>query len=121
MDPGSSGNLWVVPKNAANKQLAYDFINITMQPSIQKLLANHGAVPVSASTAGVTSPLNRQLIANFGTLARQNGLAYYPDWPTPSFYNTLLQQTQDLMNGTSPASVLTSLQNAYDQYVSTIR
>jgi raffinose/stachyose/melibiose transport system substrate-binding protein len=120
MDPGSSGNLWVVPKNAASKQLAYDFINATLQPDVQKLLANHGAVPVSASTAGVTSPLNQQLIQNFAKLAASNGLAYYPDWPTPSFYNTLLQQTQDLINGTSPSQVLSSLQTAYDQYVSSI-
>jgi len=120
MDPGSSGNLWVVPKNAANKQLAYDFINITLQPAIQKLLANHGAVPVSASTAGVTNPQSRELIAGFRTLAGRNGLAYYPDWPTPSFYNTLLQQTQDLMNGTSPNQVLSTLQTSYDQYVSSI-
>ena len=119
LDPGSSGNLWVVPKNAASKQLAYDFINITMQPAIQKLLANHGAVPVSASTAGVTSALNRQLIENFSKLESTSGLAYYPDWPTPSFYNLLLQQTQDLMNGSSPDQVLSTLQSAYNQYVST--
>jgi raffinose/stachyose/melibiose transport system substrate-binding protein len=120
LDPGSSGNLWVVPKNAADKQLAYDFINITMQPSIQGLLANHGAVPVSASTSGVTSPMNQQLIQNFQKLENTSGLAYYPDWPTPSFYNTLLQQTQDLMNGTSPSQVLSSLQTTYNQYVSTV-
>jgi raffinose/stachyose/melibiose transport system substrate-binding protein len=120
LDPGSSGNLWVVPKNAANKQLAYDFINITMQPSIQSLLANNGAVPVSASTSGVTSPMNQQLIQNFQKLESTSGLAYYPDWPTPSLYNTLLQQTQDLMNGTSPSQVLSSLQTAYNQYVSTV-
>jgi raffinose/stachyose/melibiose transport system substrate-binding protein len=121
LNAGSGGNLWVVPKNAANKQLAYDFIATTLQPDVQALLANHGAVPVSANTAGVTSPLNKQLIENFQRLTSANGLAYYPDWPTPSFYNTLLQQTQNLMNGTSPSQVLGSLQSAYDQYVSTIR
>jgi raffinose/stachyose/melibiose transport system substrate-binding protein len=121
LDPGSSGNLWVVPKHAVNKQLAYDFINITMQPSIQALLANHGAVPVSVSTSGVTNPMNQELIQNFQKLESTSGLAYYPDWPTPSFYNTLLQQTQDLMNGTSPGQVLSSLQTSYDQYVSTVR
>jgi raffinose/stachyose/melibiose transport system substrate-binding protein len=121
LNAGSGGNLWVVPKNAANKQLAYDFINTTLQPDVQSLLANHGAVPISASTAGVTNPLNQQLIRNFQQLSSSNGLAYYPDWPTPSFYNTLLQQTQDLMNGTSPDQVLSSLQSSYDQYVSTIR
>jgi len=87
---------------------------------VQALLANNGAVPVSASTSDVTSPLNVQLIKNFQTLAGANGLAYYPDWPTPSFYNLLLQQTQDLMNGTSASSVLGTLQSNYDQYVSSL-
>ncbi len=120
LNAGSGGNLFVVPKNAANKQLAYDFINDTLQPDVQKLLANNGAVPVTASTAGVANPLNVQLIQNFQTLASDNGLAYYPDWPTPSFYNTLLAQTQDLMNGASGNGVLSTLQTDYNQYVSSL-
>ncbi len=121
LDPGSGGNLFVVPAHAADKQLAYDFINDTLQPDVEKLLANNGAVPVSASTTGVTNPLNVQLIQNFQTLANTGGLAYYPDWPTPSFYNTLLAQTQNLMNGTNPSSVLSTLQTTYDQYATPLR
>jgi raffinose/stachyose/melibiose transport system substrate-binding protein len=117
LNAGSGGNLFVVPKNAASKTLAYDFINDTLQPDVQKLLANNGAVPISDSTAGITNPLNAQLIQNFATVANSNGLAYYPDWPTPSFYNTLLAQTQDLMNGASGNGVLSTLQTDYDQYV----
>ncbi len=121
LDPGSGGNLFVVPQNAADKQLAYEFINDTLQPDVEALLANSGAVPVSASTSGVTSPLNVQLIQNFQQLANTGGLAYYPDWPTPSFYNTLLAQTQNLMNGASPGAVLGSLQTTYDQYTNSLR
>ena len=120
LNPGSGGNLWVVPKNAANKELAYAFINNTMQPDVQRLLGQNGAVPVSASAAGVTNANNVQLIQDFQKLAATGGLAFYPDWPTPSFYNTLLQQTQNLMNGASPDRVLSSLQSTYSQYVSTI-
>ena len=32
LHPGSSGNLWVVPEKSQAKSLAYDFIDITMQP-----------------------------------------------------------------------------------------
>jgi len=120
LNAGSGGNLFVVPKNAANKELAYDFINDTLKPDVQKLLANNGAVPIAASTDGVTNPLNVQLIQNFQTLAGSNGLAYYPDWPTPNFYNLLLAQTQDLMNGASGDQVLSTLQSNYDQYVSSL-
>jgi raffinose/stachyose/melibiose transport system substrate-binding protein len=120
LNAGSGGNLFVVPKNSGNKQLAYDFINDTLQPDVQKLLANNGAVPISGSTTGVTNPLNSELIQNFQTLENKNGLAYYPDWPTPSFYNTLLAQTQDLMNGASGSQVLSTLQSNYDQYVNSL-
>jgi raffinose/stachyose/melibiose transport system substrate-binding protein len=121
LDPGSGGNLFVVPAHAADKQLAYEFINDTLQPDVEALLAKNGAVPVSGSTTGGTNPLNARLIQNFQTLASSNGLAYYPDWPTPSFYNTLLAQTQDLMNGANPSSVLSSLQTTYDQYTTPLR
>jgi raffinose/stachyose/melibiose transport system substrate-binding protein len=120
MDPGSGGNLFVVPAHAADKQLAYEFINDTLQPDVEALLAKNGAVPIT-STSGITNPLDLQLIKNFQTLASSSGLAYYPDWPTPSFYNTLLSQTQNLMNGTSPSSVLSSLQTTYDQYTTPLR
>jgi len=120
LNAGSGGNLFVVPKNAASKELAYDFINDTLQTDVQKLLADNGAVPVAATTDGVSNPLNVELIKNFQTLANNNGLAYYPDWPTPNFYNTLLAQTQDLMNGASGDSVLSTLQTNYDQYVSSL-
>jgi raffinose/stachyose/melibiose transport system substrate-binding protein len=121
LNAGSGGNLFVVPKNAASKQLAFDFINDTLKPDVESALANNGAVPVSASTAGVTGAQNTQLIQNFQALASSNGLAYYPDWPTPSFYNTLLAQTQNLMNGANASSVLGTLQATYDQYTSPLR
>jgi raffinose/stachyose/melibiose transport system substrate-binding protein len=36
LNAGSGGNLFVVPKNAASKDLAYEFINDTLQPDVQK-------------------------------------------------------------------------------------
>ena len=115
MVPGSGGNLWVVPANSKNKQLAYDFIDITLHKDVQDLIANKGAVPVAADPADVTDPRAKELIANFQTVAGENGLAYYPDWPVPGFYDTLVAATQDLMNGKSPGSVLDSLETSYKQ------
>jgi raffinose/stachyose/melibiose transport system substrate-binding protein len=115
MVPGSGGNLWVVPANSKSKQLAYDFIDITLHKDIQDLIANKGAVPVAADPADVTDPRAKELIANFQTVAGENGLAYYPDWPVPGFYDTLVSATQDLMNGKSPGSVLDSLETSYKQ------
>jgi raffinose/stachyose/melibiose transport system substrate-binding protein len=112
---GSGGNLWVVPQNSKNKDLAYDFIDITMKKDIQNLLGNNGGVPVAADAAAITDPKAKELIQNYQTLAGNDGLAFYPDWPVPGFYDVLVSNTQKLMNGSaSPNDVLDRLQKAYD-------
>jgi raffinose/stachyose/melibiose transport system substrate-binding protein len=112
---GSGGNLWVIPKNSKNAALAYDFIDITMKKANQNLLGNSGGVPVAADPAAITDPKSKELIQNYETLSTKDGLAFYPDWPVPGFYDVLVSNTQKLMNGSaSPDSVLTALQKAYD-------
>jgi raffinose/stachyose/melibiose transport system substrate-binding protein len=115
---GSGGNLWVVPKAAKNKQLAYDFIDITMKKQVQNLLGNNGGVPLAADAAAVTDPRSKELIQNFTTLSAGGGLAFYPDWPVPGFYDVLVSETQKLITGSEePDSFLTHLQKAYDEGV----
>lgn len=115
---GSGGNLWVVPKNAKNKDLAYDFIDITMSKKIQNLLGNKGGIPVAADTGAITDPKSQQLIANFNTVSKRDGLAFYPDWPVNGFYDTLVSETQKLITGNEkPDAYLSNLQQAYDKGV----
>jgi len=121
MAPGSGGNLWVVPENAANKELAYEFIDITMRPEIQNLIGNNGGVPVKADPADITDPKSQELIANWNTLVERDGLAFYPDWPTPTFYDQLVAGTQELVNGTTtPEDMLDTLGEQYQSGVDDI-
>ncbi|GAA2403471.1 extracellular solute-binding protein [Nonomuraea africana] len=115
MAPGSSGNLWVVPERAKNKELAYDFIDITMSKEIQNLLGNSGGIPVAADTSAITDPKSKELIENFGRLAGQDGLAFYPDWPAPGYYDVLVAGVQELINATkTPEQVLDELAGPYN-------
>jgi raffinose/stachyose/melibiose transport system substrate-binding protein len=100
MSPGSSGNIWVVPENAKNKDLAYKFIDITMSPAIQALMGNSGGVPVAAKTSAITVASSKTLINNFNILTKRDGIGFYPDWPTPTFYDQLDAGLQELVNGT---------------------
>ncbi len=85
MSPGSSGNIWVVPSKAKNKDLAYKFIDITMSPEIQNLMGNNGGVPVAADAASITDAKSKALIANFNTLTGQDASASTPTGrPRPS-------------------------------------
>lgn len=114
MSPGSSGNLWVVPSKSKNKDLAYKFIDITMSKNIQNLMGNNGGIPVAADPSAITDEKSKELIANFNTLTARDGLAFYPDWPTPSFYDQINSALQKLVNGTeSPSAVLDELGGEY--------
>ncbi|MFI0443849.1 extracellular solute-binding protein [Actinomadura sp. 6N118] len=115
MSPGSGGNLWVVPKGSKNKDLAYDFIDITMKKGIQNALGNAGGIPVAADPAAITDAKTKKLIEGFTTLANNDGLAYYSDWPVTGFYDKWVSETQKLMNGSAtPDKVLGTLQQTYD-------
>ncbi|MET9439785.1 extracellular solute-binding protein [Streptomyces sp. NPDC006610] len=116
---GSGGNLWVVPEKAPNKELAYDFIEITLSEKIQNLLGNNGGVPVAADPAAITDPQSKKLIEDFNTLSKRDGLAFYPDWPAAGFYDVLVSETQKLITGSAkPHTYLGALQEAYDKGVS---
>ncbi len=114
MSPGSSGNLWVVPVKGKNKDLAYKFIDITMSKKIQNLLGNHGGIPVAAEPTSITDARSKELEANFTTLTKRDGLGFYPDWPTSTFYNQINAALQELLNGTtSPKDMLSKLGDEY--------
>jgi raffinose/stachyose/melibiose transport system substrate-binding protein len=121
MHPGSGGNLWVVPSNSKAKSLAYDFINITMQPDIQNLMANSGGLPVAADPNAITDPKSKELIDNFTKVSSADGLAFYPDWPAPGYYDTLVAGVQGLINGTkTPAAFLDEIAKPYNENLSDI-
>ncbi|EMF50630.1 MULTISPECIES: extracellular solute-binding protein [Streptomyces] len=115
---GSGGNLWVVPKGAKNKELAYDFIDITLSEKIQNLLGDKGGVPVAADPGAITDSRAKKLIADFNTLSEKDGLAFYPDWPVPGFYDVLVSETQKLITGDAgPDAYLDAIGKAYEKDV----
>jgi raffinose/stachyose/melibiose transport system substrate-binding protein len=122
LTPGSAGNMWAVPANAKNPELAYQFIDITMRPEIQALIGNNGGLPVAANVDDITDAKSQELIAGFNTINEQDGLAFYPDWPTPTFYDEIVANLQELLNGTKDTTgVLTTLGEDYDSYVEDFR
>ncbi|MBO3749101.1 extracellular solute-binding protein [Streptosporangiaceae bacterium NEAU-GS5] len=120
MAPGSSGNIWVVPEKAKNKDLAYDFIDITMSKEIQNLLGNSGGVPVAADPTAITDEKSKELIDNFNKLNSQDGLAFYPDWPAPGYYDVLVSAVQNLINGETSAKVLDEMAQPYNDNLADI-
>lgn len=116
MSPGSSGNIWVVPAKSKNKDLAYDFIDITLQPDIQALLGNSGGIPVNADISKIDNPKIKELIDTFAKLNAEDGIAFYPDWPAAGFYDTLVADVQNLLLGKADTQqTLDALTKAYKE------
>jgi raffinose/stachyose/melibiose transport system substrate-binding protein len=117
LHPGSGGNLWVVPEKAKNKELAYDFIEITQRPEVQNQLGDLGGVPVAADESGVTEPVGKVVTSRFVELlsGEGGGLAWYPDWPVAGLNDVLIAQTSDLVQGNvDPAQATENIRAAYD-------
>ncbi|MCI1914377.1 MAG: extracellular solute-binding protein [Bifidobacteriaceae bacterium] len=111
---GSSGNIWVIPESSTKKDAAAQFIDITLSKDIQTLLGNSGGVPINADTAKITDKKNAKLLEEFSGILKEDGLGFYPDWPTSTFYDELNSALQELVNGT--ASVDDTLNNLKEHY-----
>ncbi|WP_033342511.1 ABC transporter substrate-binding protein [Catenuloplanes japonicus] len=121
LNAGSGGNLWVIPSSSKNKSLAYDFIEITMKPEIQNLIGNSGGVPIGADPAAITDAKNKELIENFNAINTANGLAFYPDWPAPGYYDVLVGGMQNLINGSkTPQAVLDEIATPYNDNLASL-
>lgn len=114
LHPGSSGNLWVVPENADSKALATEFIDITLSPEVQNIFGEAGGLPVAGDTSAITDPQVKGLTDTFNSILDQDGLAFYPDWPVPGFYDVIVAQMQALVNGNKDVTAtLDGLKEAY--------
>lgn len=115
---GSSGNIWVVPERSTRKDLAAKFIDITLSPEVQNLMGNAGGLPIAADPDAITDEKSKELIESFNTVLENDGLGFYPDWPTSTFYDELNASLQELVNGTSDVKkTLEQMKTNYDKGV----
>lgn len=119
---GSGGNVWIVPEGSQKKDLAYAFIDATLRPDVQQLLGELGGIPIAAENPEAISDPKSQALTQIASDVTQNdGLGFYPDWPVPGFYDTLVAQLQALLEGSlSAEDFLRSLQEPYEAHVATL-
>ena len=104
-----------MPANARSKELAYDFIDITMSQEVQGVLGQKGGLPVSGDPAAIEDAKTRTMTENFAAINAEDGLAFYPDWPVAGFYDQITSAMQSLINGSKTGDqVLADLKTAYE-------
>src|SRR5690554_853812 len=122
LTPGSGGNMWVVPVESSQPELAKIFIDITMRPEVQALLGESGGLPVAANTEDINDENAQVPIGLFNEVNERDGISFYPDWPTPDFYGDLNAVLQGLVNGDyTPEEANAQLEEYYESYVADVR
>lgn len=115
---GSSGNIWVVPENSKKKDAAAKFIDFTLSDEVQNLMGNAGGLPIAADPDKITDEKTKELITSFNGVLESDGLGFYPDWPTSTFYDELNASLQELVNGTADTkTVLGQMEENYNKGV----
>jgi len=106
---------------AKNKDLAYEFIDLTLQKKAQTVMANKGGIPLNADLAQVTDSHVKELNQAFSTLVQNDGLAFYPDWPAPGYMDVLGGGLQELIGGTkTPSTFLDAIAGPWKEYKATL-
>jgi raffinose/stachyose/melibiose transport system substrate-binding protein len=117
LNTGSGGNLFVVPKNAKNKEYAYEYIDLVLGKAAQTVMANNGGIPVNADVSAIKDPKTKRLNELFSTIVKNDGLSFYPDWPVPDFMTILSGDLQELIAGKKDVNaLLESINKSYSDY-----
>lgn len=115
---GSSGQIWVIPENSKKKDAAAKFIDFTLSDEVQNLMGNAGGLPIAADSDKITDEKTKELITSFNGVLESDGLGFYPDWPTSTFYDELNASLQELVNGTADTkTVLGQMEENYNKGV----
>lgn len=113
---GSSGHLWGVPADAQNKDLAYEWIEITLSPEVQNHIGDLGGLPVAGDPTTIEDDLTREYTERFYELMETDALSFYPDYPVPGFLDFIQSQMQAISNDNQTAEgYIDELQSFYDE------
>lgn len=115
MQMGSSGHLWGVPAKADNKDLAYDWIDITLSQEVQDKIGQLGGLPLAGDASTIEDDLTRGYTERFNDLLAADTLTFYPDYPVPGFLDFIQSNMKAMSNRNETADeYLTKLQEFYD-------
>lgn len=111
---GSGGNNWVVPTVSKNKDLAAEFIDITLRPEMQAMLGAKGLAPITGVTGDIDNPKIAEFIGQYNEIS--DDLAYWPDMSVPGYDPPMVNAFQSIINGSStPAEALEAIKDPYEQ------
>jgi raffinose/stachyose/melibiose transport system substrate-binding protein len=112
---GSAGNVWVIPTRSKQKDLAAEFINMTLSKKYQNELGSKGGLPLAADPSALTGSLAIKTNKVFAKIVAADGLGLYPDWPVAGYYDVLLKAGVQLLSDNNKAAYIKTTGDFYNQ------
>lgn len=97
---GGPGIPYVVSKKSKNIDAAIKFLDYLASEETAKLWAENMMLPAQSINSGDYSDsptLFREILAAYSKVDKANGMGYFIDWITPTFYDTCSAAVQELM------------------------
>jgi raffinose/stachyose/melibiose transport system substrate-binding protein len=112
---GASGHLWAVPTNSKNKDLAYEWIDMTLGAGVQDKIAELGELSLAGNPEVIASEKARNFAADFQGVVERDSLMLFPDYPVQGLLQFLQSELQSFANGSTDVDgFLADLQTFYD-------
>lgn len=119
---GGIGLAWAVTSKTKHADAAAAYINFITNAKARDVLANTGNLP-AISAPGYTpkaGTLNADIFSAWQQISQRDGLVPYLDYTTPTFYDTITSNIQEMIGGKlSPAGAMKALQADYSAFKKT--
>jgi raffinose/stachyose/melibiose transport system substrate-binding protein len=114
---GGEGLPWAISSKTKNPDAAATYLNFMTSNSSMQVVANSGQLTATRAHVKVPAGLATD-VNNAYTLAnKRDAIVPYLDWATPTMYDTVTAQVQELMAGkTSPSSFVQKIQSDYKSF-----
>lgn len=118
---GGPGIPFVINSQTEYQEAAIKFLDFLATEEIAVMWAENAmlpALPISESAVPGASPLFSEILKCYRQVNDANGMGYFIDWITPSFYDTSSAAVQELMAGYITSKAFTErLQLDYNEFI----
>jgi raffinose/stachyose/melibiose transport system substrate-binding protein len=117
---GGESLAFSVTSKSKHADVATAYINFLTNAHADNVMTQTGNLPAVPSTAAKHLPkdsVEGQMVAGWQQISKANGLVPYLDYSTPTFYDTITADLQQLIGGqSSPKDFTKNLQADYDKF-----
>ena len=116
---GGEGLPLAITAGTKNPDIAAAYLDFMTNAHAMDVVTQAGLLPVAPVQNAPTTGVLADVFAGWATLNQDDGLVPYLDYSTPTFYDTITADIQELLGGKADATkFVTTAQNDYTKFYS---